>query len=186
MLFITHGIEEAIFLSDRVYVMTARPGRIKAEIDIPLPRPRPRMAEMMSSPQFTQILHKLRNLIREESLTAMGTELDAGGLDGFATEVGSSGVLQITGSDAITSHLPHGWLRTHCRCAGCQQQARRSEATPPLADNLRLSDIRPVADKGLNLVFSDGHDRGIYPWPHLRELGELAAAAATARADTPV
>ncbi|WP_341890175.1 ABC transporter ATP-binding protein [Variovorax sp. YR752] len=93
VLFITHDIEEAIFLSDRVYVMTARPGRIKAEVEIPLPRPR--TAEMMSSVMFTQILHKLRNLIREESLAAMGTELDAGGLDGFAAEVGPAGVREL-------------------------------------------------------------------------------------------
>ena len=86
VLFITHDIEEAIFLTDRVYVMTARPGRIKAEIEIPLPRPR--TAEMMSSVAFTQMLHKLRNLIREESLVAMGNELDSGGLEGFAVDVG--------------------------------------------------------------------------------------------------
>jgi NitT/TauT family transport system ATP-binding protein len=90
VLFITHDIEEAIFLSDRVYVMTARPGRIKAEIEIPLPRPR--NAEMMSSLAFTQVLHKLRNLIREESLVAMGNELQSGGLEGFAVDVGARGV----------------------------------------------------------------------------------------------
>jgi NitT/TauT family transport system ATP-binding protein len=39
ILFITHDVEEAIFLSDRVFVMTARPGRIKAETDIPSERP---------------------------------------------------------------------------------------------------------------------------------------------------
>jgi NitT/TauT family transport system ATP-binding protein len=93
VLFITHDIEEAIFLSDRVYVMTARPGRIKAEVEIALPRPR--TAEMMSSVPFTQILHKLRNLIREESLAAMGNELDAGGLDGFGAEVGPAGVKEL-------------------------------------------------------------------------------------------
>ncbi|WP_372657963.1 ABC transporter ATP-binding protein [Hydrogenophaga sp.] len=90
VLFITHDIEEAIFLSDRVYVMTARPGRIKAEVEIPLPRPR--TAEMMSSVAFTQVLHKLRNLIREESLAAMGNELASGGLEGFAVNVDAKGV----------------------------------------------------------------------------------------------
>jgi NitT/TauT family transport system ATP-binding protein len=90
VLFITHDIEEAIFLSDRVYVMTARPGRIKAEVQIPLPRPR--TAEMTSSVVFAQILHKLRNLIREESLVAMGNELGSGGLEGFAVDVGGQRV----------------------------------------------------------------------------------------------
>ena len=93
VLFITHDIEEAIFLSDRVYVMTARPGRIKAEVPIALPRPR--TADMMSSEAFGQILHKLRNLIREESLAAMGHELDDGGLEGFGTEVGPQGVKEV-------------------------------------------------------------------------------------------
>ena len=39
-LFVTHDIEEAIYLSDRVIVMTARPGRIREEVKIELPRPR--------------------------------------------------------------------------------------------------------------------------------------------------
>jgi len=36
---------------------------------------------------------------------------------------------------------------------------------------IRLDAIHPVGDKGLNLVFSDGHGRGIFPWAYLRELG---------------
>jgi NitT/TauT family transport system ATP-binding protein len=40
ILFITHDIEEAILLSDRIYVMTARPGRVRAEVPISMPRPR--------------------------------------------------------------------------------------------------------------------------------------------------
>lgn len=76
VLFITHDIEEAIFLSDRVYVMTARPGRIKAEIPIDLPRPR--NAAMTASPVFTALHRQLKSLIREESLAAMGGEIDPG------------------------------------------------------------------------------------------------------------
>ena len=78
VLFITHDIEESIFLSDKVYVMTARPGRIKAEIPIPLPRPR--TAEMTASPTFMALHRQLKALIREESLAAMGGELKDGGL----------------------------------------------------------------------------------------------------------
>src|SRR5690606_39991385 len=85
VLFITHDIEEGIFLSDRIYVMTARPGRVKAEIVVPLPRPR--KPEMMESPEFTGLLRTIRRLIREESLAAMGGELDDGGCAGLSTEI---------------------------------------------------------------------------------------------------
>jgi NitT/TauT family transport system ATP-binding protein len=90
VLFITHDIDEAVFLSDRIYVMTARPGRIKSEIVVPLPRPR--TPEMTATPQFAAVVRTLRSLIREESLAAMGGELSEGGLAGLATEVGPQGV----------------------------------------------------------------------------------------------
>lgn len=90
VLFITHDIEESVFLSDRVYVMTSRPGRIKAEITVPLPRPR--TPEMHDTPAFIELVHRLKGLIREESLAAMGSELKSGGLGGFGMEVGPKGV----------------------------------------------------------------------------------------------
>jgi NitT/TauT family transport system ATP-binding protein len=90
VLFVTHDIDESIFLSDRIYVMTARPGRIKAEIRVPLPRPR--TAEMTYSPEFIQLVQRIKGLIREESLAAMGSELKDGGLSGFGIEIGPQGV----------------------------------------------------------------------------------------------
>lgn len=90
VLFITHDIEESVFLSDRIYVMTARPGRIKAEIKVPLPRPR--TPSMHDSPEFIELVHTLKGLIREESLAAMGSELKSGGLSGFGMDVGPDGV----------------------------------------------------------------------------------------------
>ena len=80
VLFVTHDIDEAIFLSDRVYVMTARPGRIKAEVPITLPRPRE--VDGMMTADFLALRAELAGLIREESLRAMGGEL-AGGLAGL-------------------------------------------------------------------------------------------------------
>lgn len=93
VLFITHDIEEAIFLSDRIYVMTARPGRIKAEIKVPLARPR--TAAMTDSREFSQLVHELKALIREEALAAMGSELEVGGLSGFGMEVGPKGIEEL-------------------------------------------------------------------------------------------
>ncbi len=69
ILFVTHDIDEAIFLADRVYVMTNRPGRIKREIDVPLPRPRSYAIEM--SPEFMQIKREVVELIREESMKSI-------------------------------------------------------------------------------------------------------------------
>jgi len=93
VLFITHDIEEAVFLSDRVYVMTARPGRIKAEIRVPLPRPR--TPAMFDTPKFVELVQRLKNLIREESLAAMGSELQSGGVEGFSMEMGPDGIKEI-------------------------------------------------------------------------------------------
>ncbi|MDX5444922.1 MAG: ABC transporter ATP-binding protein [Zoogloeaceae bacterium] len=90
VLFITHDIEESIFLSDKVYVMTARPGRVKAEIPIKLPRPR--TAAMTSSPEFLALHRQLKELIREESLAAMGGELKDGGLGKHDWHLGTEGV----------------------------------------------------------------------------------------------
>ena len=81
VLFVTHDIDEAIFLSDRVYCMTARPGTIKAEIAIPLERPR--QQEMMMSSEFLALRGRLMSLIREESLKAIGGELNDGALQGL-------------------------------------------------------------------------------------------------------
>jgi len=85
VLFVTHDIDEAIFLSDRVYCMTARPGSIKAEIPIPLERPR-QQAMMMSS-EFLGLRRALMSLIREESLKAMGSEINNLGMQGLNIEL---------------------------------------------------------------------------------------------------
>jgi NitT/TauT family transport system ATP-binding protein len=81
VLFVTHDIDEAIFLSDRVYCMTARPGTIKAEIVVPLARPRD--PSMMMSSEFLALRRGLMSLIREESLKAMGGEINALALQGL-------------------------------------------------------------------------------------------------------
>ncbi|MFZ5824808.1 MAG: ABC transporter ATP-binding protein [Bacillota bacterium] len=69
VLFITHDIEEAIFLADRVVVMTARPGRIKREVKVSLPRPR--TLDMITWPEFVELKRELLQLIREEAAAAV-------------------------------------------------------------------------------------------------------------------
>jgi NitT/TauT family transport system ATP-binding protein len=62
--FVTHDIDEAILLGDRVLVMTARPGRIKAEISVDLPRPRDPAIAL--EPQFIALKRRIIELLRDE------------------------------------------------------------------------------------------------------------------------
>ncbi|MCX5496690.1 ABC transporter ATP-binding protein [Kaistia dalseonensis] len=66
VLFITHDIDEAIFLGDKVVVMTARPGTIKCEETITLPRPRD--ASVVTTQEFMAIKRKLLAIVEEESM----------------------------------------------------------------------------------------------------------------------
>ncbi|MGO4375926.1 ABC transporter ATP-binding protein, partial [Paenibacillus sp. MCAF20] len=64
IVFITHSLDEAIFLADRVAVMTARPGKIKELIDIPLERPRP--ADIRNSEAFVKLRQRAWEILKDE------------------------------------------------------------------------------------------------------------------------
>ncbi len=68
VIFVTHDIDEAVFLADRVVVMSASPGRLIADIKIDLPRPR--QTSMMTTDTYIEIKKKCMDLIREESIRA--------------------------------------------------------------------------------------------------------------------
>jgi NitT/TauT family transport system ATP-binding protein len=63
-LFVTHDLDEAIYLSDRVVVMAARPGRVKQVIDIPFTSPRPELPELRGDLEFQKIRASIWSLIR--------------------------------------------------------------------------------------------------------------------------
>lgn len=65
-LFVTHDIEEAIYLGDRVIVFSARPGRMKAEISVDLPRPR--KIEIKNTKEYWEYRNHVWSLLREEVL----------------------------------------------------------------------------------------------------------------------
>ncbi|MDH4568664.1 ABC transporter ATP-binding protein [Pseudomonas sp. BN414] len=64
VVFVTHDIDEAILLGDRVYVMGARPGRIKREMDVPMPRPRD--MDMVMDRQFIEMKREILGLLHHE------------------------------------------------------------------------------------------------------------------------
>lgn len=71
VVFITHAIDEAVFLADRVAVMTSHPGRLKSVIDIPLARPRGDATR--AHPEFQALTQHIWGLIRDEAYRATVT-----------------------------------------------------------------------------------------------------------------
>jgi len=73
VIFITHSIEEAIFLADRVAVMTSRPGVIKTIIDIPISKEKRFTEDIKSTQEFAKIRHELWELLKEEVVKSQET-----------------------------------------------------------------------------------------------------------------
>jgi NitT/TauT family transport system ATP-binding protein len=69
VVFVTHSIDEALTLADRVVVMTAQPGTIKAILDVPFPRPRA-LTAVRSDPAFAGLFTEIWGLLRDEVTAA--------------------------------------------------------------------------------------------------------------------
>jgi NitT/TauT family transport system ATP-binding protein len=61
---VTHDVDEAIFMSDRVYVLSPRPGRLKSVIEVDLPRPR--LPSIITSTEFSQLKARCMQLLFED------------------------------------------------------------------------------------------------------------------------
>ncbi len=79
--------------------------------------------------------------------------------------------LDLTTVDGKALRLAAARLRGACKCTHCTR-ARIDGVFPDRFDDIAIVQVSPIGDYAINLGFSDGHARGIYPWPYLFALTE--------------
>lgn len=86
---------------------------------------------------------------------------------------------------AAQQRIAHRTLRGACPCAGCRRVRMDAGQTGETAhaQDVVVIEIQPMG-YGVQLVFSDGHDRGIFPWPYLQALPEIASTVTAAALTT--
>lgn len=85
-------------------------------------------------------------------------------------------VLTVSLASGHTLSLNAERLRTACRCAHCRR-AQYDETFPESFDGVTIARCEPLGHYGINIVFSDGHARGIFPWAYLASLDDGTDAA---------
>lgn len=82
---------------------------------------------------------------------------------------GNLDFLELTTAHGEEIRLQAGSLRAACKCAHCVR-ARIDGRFPDRFDGIAITQVSPIGDYAINIAFSDGHARGIYPWSYLSEL----------------
>ena len=72
--------------------------------------------------------------------------------------------------DGVDITLSHKVLRQSCRCSVCESARRKLGDVIPVAADVVLLEMEVLGSTGMRFYFSDGHDRGIYPWTYLRQM----------------
>lgn len=86
--------------------------------------------------------------------------------------------------DDRAATLAHATLRRACRCSQCEHARRTLDAAPAAGPDVVLERIEPLGTTALQLFFSDGHARGIYPWTYLKQMAFGADPATSATSTT--
>jgi NitT/TauT family transport system ATP-binding protein len=73
LLFVTHDVDEALFLADRVLIMSSQPGRIREELQVPFDRPRS-IEDLVAEPAYGQLKRRILHVVREEAAKSLQTE----------------------------------------------------------------------------------------------------------------
>ena len=84
----------------------------------------------------------------------------------------ADGILEIRWQDGFLQRLRNGFLREQCQCASCRAARDQRNERIVAGPELRINSIVPVGSYAVQLIFSDGHVRGIFPWLYLRTLRE--------------
>ncbi len=84
--------------------------------------------------------------------------------------------LYVTWADASKTRVGAARLRAECRSSRAIR-ARLDGTDGAEAEDIRIETVQPIGLYGITIRFSDGHDRGIYPWSLLRQLGAPDAGA---------
>ena len=79
--------------------------------------------------------------------------------------------LSVTWDSGTTSTYAASLLREHARDAGSVRMAINDWAVPAASD-LQITAVEPIGNYAVRLAFSDGHDRGIFPWSYLAEIAD--------------
>ena len=92
---------------------------------------------------------------------------------GAPTEIvlqSATGQLEICWPNGRRTSYAYATLRQRCPCAECKSAALRSGAPIGVDNKIKIVNVLPVGQYALQLVFDDGHNRGIYPFAYFREL----------------
>lgn len=79
----------------------------------------------------------------------------------------------IAWADGTETQLSGAKLRQYCACSRCR--ARSTVGTALVTDNTNIDNIQMAGIAGLQIIFADGHDRGVFPWAYLRAIEENRA-----------
>ncbi len=79
-------------------------------------------------------------------------------------------LLELSWSEGDVDQISEQNLRRYCACSGCR--AKKQVGVELMTDNASVTELVLMGTTGVQIKFSDGHDRGIYPWGYLRAIAQ--------------
>jgi DUF971 family protein len=110
------------------------------------------------------------------SAAAGGPPFDASAVPETLTLAADRRRLRLTFANGDEAVVGAEQLRAACRCAWCTRARIDGNFSAAFGD-IAIERLDPVGDYAVNIVFSDGHTRGIYPWPFLRAIADTPTPA---------